>query len=149
MDGQEMEYLPNGVSRIKNTTLLISTFLLIFSIVLFTFRTNLPLGLIVSIPLFAVAVSGIALSIYVTRGYRSRRLWGAFMAHWGILLVLWLTWEFYQPRFWGAIKEPYFIDFFFDLGPIIYAIGCLAYFLTAAPRKYFHIAHGSDDGSRN
>jgi hypothetical protein len=145
-----IDWFPNNVNKINILAFIASTFILIFSVVLIVVRVSALFDLLLGISLLVVAISGVTFSVYITRGHRSRRLWGALMLHWSLFLVLWFSLEFSRPNIWENLTNNYypFVPIYI-VAPLVYTVCCMAYFLTATPRKYFHITHGSDDGSRN
>jgi hypothetical protein len=147
---QGIDWLPNNVRNINILTFIASIFLLIYSVLLIELSASVLFNLLMSISLLTVAISGLTLSVYVTLGHRSRRLWGALMLHWSLFLVLWFSLEFSRPNIWDNLTSHYsFYVPLYIVAPLAYTVCCMTYFLTATPRKYFHITPQSDDGSRN
>jgi hypothetical protein len=147
---QGTDWLPKNVNKINILTFFVSIFLLIYSVLLIMLSVNGLFDLLLGISLLAVAISGVTFSVYVTRGHRSRRLWGALMLHWSLFLVLWSSSQFSRPNIWDNLTNPsYPFVPIYIVAPLAYTVCCMAYYLTATPRKYFHITLPSDDGSRN
>jgi hypothetical protein len=106
--------------------------------------TSYTLPLYLLVPLFLAAL---ALAASIGQFLGARWAWYVSIAFW-IILLSHFVWYAYMIDFahgiiwldrWGYFLWYGFEGFLATLTPLLYSIGCLAYFLTRKPREYFHV----------
>jgi len=132
-----MAPIPNGINNVGLFTLIGSVGLLWFTA--FVVETSIN-GTLFEKLLYAAWASfafvGIALSLPILIAYSSKRLWYVLMGYWFSFLIFWLWFDLRDVSgTWRGITGGPGIIY---LGPIAYSAICIAYFLTKAPRHYFH-----------
>lgn len=129
-----MNQLSKGVGIAKNFTLVASTLLLVLAVFALLYSSG---KFLIAVPMIFVAVLGIVLSVRLSFGYSSWRVWWALMVHWFLLMVLWSVSFLRDPEIFVLMaKNPFY---FIIITPVLYALFCFLYFLTKSPRKFFDV----------
>ncbi|MEM3627443.1 MAG: hypothetical protein QXZ25_05395 [Candidatus Bathyarchaeia archaeon] len=150
---------PKGVTVVAALTLL-SAFALAFLFFVFWAVSVVGMGhglplTFSSLPFYlplSFAFFGFAFAAAILRGATSKFLWYSSLLYW-IALFLYFVWAYTYMAVWHYMfylegGEDWFSWYnilsysriLFLPSPFIYAIGCLTYFLTKTPRKYFNIS---------
>ena len=95
------------------------------------------------LPLF-FAFFAFASSLAILFRATSKYLWYFSIVYWVALLIYFIPFAYMWSSNSGLFSDPYpqmwqYEAFVVTLFPLIYAVGCLVYFLTKGPREYFHV----------
>jgi hypothetical protein len=142
---------PLGVTIVAVLTLLSAfalgfLYLVFYGLSVVGMGSGLPLtlnNLQYYLPLF-FAFFALASSVSILNWTASKYLWYSSMVYWTILLIYFIPFAYMWNSNSGLFSDPYpemwqYEAFVVTLFPLIYAVGCLAYFLTEGPREYFHV----------
>jgi len=98
-----------------------------------------------------LTMTSFALAIATLTGLRSKRLWYAMMIFWAVLVAFFAFWDYgvwtnvgltYNSNgssHWQLTQSWQYAAIAVTFLPLAYGAGCLAYFLTAKPKQFFHV----------
>jgi hypothetical protein len=131
--------MPKNIYNIGLITVIISSFLFMYGLLgygNFGFPTPLDQKLFGGC-LIALSLAGFVSSLLLISVHPRKHLWYALMSYWVLLLVLFTAWDLSKiNNILDSFSEGHG-SLFVTFGPIVYAIFCIAYFLTRGPKKYF------------
>lgn len=133
--------MPKSIYNIGLITVIISLFLFMYGLLgLGNFGFPAPFEQrLFGGCLVATTLAGLVSSLVLISVRPRKQLWHALMSYWVLLLVLFTVWDISRlDNIITAFNEGHDI-LFITIGPIIYSIFCIAFFLTRNVKKYFHL----------